>query len=188
MENNMNSHRISRFVQLSLILCAVLAASAVSIAQTVNYNVMPGTDFAKYHTYKWVTVSAAESVDAILDQQIRMAVDSQLAAKGFVKTDAATADLSVAYQGAIKQQQQWNAYGMGGGYRWGGGMATATQTTLNIGTLDFDVYDQAAKTLIWRGTVTKTLNTSANQIRRQQNLNKAIAKLLQNFPPPPPKR
>ena len=28
----------------------------VAMAQHVVYNYMPGTDFSKYHTYKWVAI------------------------------------------------------------------------------------------------------------------------------------
>jgi hypothetical protein len=184
----MNSERILRLTKLSLILCALLVASASVFAQTVNYNVMPGTDWSKYHTYRWVTISGAEQTDPILDAQIKQSIDSQLAAKGFVKSTTATADLDVAYQAAIKQQQQLNAYGTGGGWRFGGGMATVTQTTINIGTLTFDAYDETAQTMIWRGSVTKTLNPPKDQSKKLQNLDKAMAKLLQNFGPPAAKK
>ena len=66
-------------------------------------------------------------------------------------------------------------------------MATATSSTLQIGTPDFDVYDQAGKMLIWPGSATKTLNPPKDPNKKQQNLDKAVAKLLQNFPPQPKK-
>jgi hypothetical protein len=183
----MNPQRRNRFMQTALVICALLVGS-VSLAQTVNYHFMPGIDWSKYHTYKWVTVSGAEQVDPILDAQIKQSIDSQLAAKGFVKATGPTADLDIAYQAAIKQQEELHTYGPAGGWRLGGGMATVTQTTISIGTLDFDAYDEAAQTMIWRGSVTKTLNPSPGQTKKQQNLDNAMAKLLQNFGPPPPKK
>ncbi len=184
----MNSVRSRHLTRLTLILCALFVASASAFAQTVNYNVMPGTDWSKFHTYKWVTISGTEQVDQILDAQIKQSIDAQLAAKGFVKSTGPTADLDVAYQAAIKQQQQLNAYGTGGGWRFGGGMATVTQTTISTGTLTFDAYDDGGQTMIWRGSVTKTLNPPKDPNKKQQNLDKAMAKLLQNFGPPPAKK
>jgi len=90
---------------------------------------MPGTDFSKYHTYKWVPIEGASYPNQIVDGEIKLAVDSQLAAKGLTKTDGDKADLFVGYQIAVNQQKQWNAYGMGGGIRWGG-MATAASSTI----------------------------------------------------------
>lgn len=75
---------------------------------------------------------------------------------------------------------------MGGGLRWGG-MASVTSSTIQNGTLVLDVYDPAAKQLIWTGQATKTLNPSGNQEKDMQRLNKAMAKLLKNFPPKPQK-
>jgi hypothetical protein len=160
-----------------------LLAFGTALAQDVTTNFMPGTDFTKYHTYKWVTIQGATYPNQIVDAQIKDAVDSQLTAKGLSKTEGDKADLYVGYQVSIDQQRQWNAYGMGGGLRWGGGMATAQSSTINIGTLVLDMYDPSGKQLVWTGRATKTLDASANQEKKQKNLNKAMQKLLKNFPP-----
>ena len=172
-------------VQLAVLMGFILFICGAAMAQDVSYNFAQGTDFSKFKTYKWVNIPGAEAPNQLLDQQIKQSIDSQLAAKGFVKTDADTADLYVGYQVSISQQQQWNAYGMGGmGWRMGGGMATATSSTIQIGTLGFDVYDQSGKQLIWRGSATKTLNPPKDPEKKQRNLDNAVAKLLKNFPPP----
>lgn len=173
----------SGMVKLGVAWAVGLIACSALIAQDVTTNAMPGTDFSKYHTYKWVTIEGATYPNQIVDAQIKQSIDSQLAAKGLTKTDGETADLYVGYQVAVHQQQQWNAYGMGGGIRWGGGMATATSSTINTGTLALDMYDPATKQLVWRGTASKTLDPGASQEKRTKNLNKAMAKLLKNFPP-----
>lgn len=46
-----------------------------------------------------------------------------------------------------------------------------------------DMYDPAAKQLVWTGTATKTLDPSSNQQKSQKQLDKAMAKLLKNYPP-----
>lgn len=181
----MNLKRSSGMVQLAVLLGLILFACGTALAQDVTYNSAPGTDFSKFKTYKWVRVESAEYPDQILDQQIKQSIDSQLAAKGFTKTDGDIADLYVAYQVSISQERQWNAYGTGGvGWRMGGGMATATSSTIQIGTLAFDIYDQAGKQLVWKGTATKTLNPPKDPDKKQKNLDKGVAKLLKNFPPP----
>ena len=73
-----------------------------------------------------------------------------------------------------------NAWGMRG---IGGGMGGATTSTISNGTLAVDFYDPTSKDIIWRGSATKTLNPSGNQQKDMQRLNKAVAKLLKNFPP-----
>jgi Domain of unknown function (DUF4136) len=172
--------RIAR-VGIGLIL-ALLACGATQ-AQDVTTNAMPGTDFTKFHTYKWVTIQGASYPNQIMDAQIKTSIDSQLAAKGLTKIDSDKADLYIGYQASIDQERQWNAYGTGGGLRWGGGMASATSSTISIGTLVLDMYDPANKQLVWTGRATKTIDPKANQEKRQKNLDKTMAKLLKNFPP-----
>jgi Domain of unknown function (DUF4136) len=161
----------------------ILLAAASAAAQNVTTNSMPGVDFSKFHTYKWVQVQGATYPNQILDAQIKDAVNSQLSAKGLTVTTDDKADLYVAYQTSVNQQQQWNAYGTGGGWRFGGGMASATSSTINVGTLVLDMYDPSTKQLVWTGRATKTLDPSQNQQKNQNNLNKAMQKLLKNYPP-----
>jgi hypothetical protein len=167
---------VSAFVVLLLSMTGILAA------QDVKYNFMPGTDFSKYRTYKWVNIQEGAHPNQIVDAQIKQSADSQLASKGLTKTDDDKADLYVGYQIAVDQEKQWNAYGMGGGVRWGG-MGSATSSTINVGTFVLDMYDPGTKQLVWTGTATKTLDPSSNQEKNQQRLDKAMAKLLKNYPP-----
>jgi predicted heme/steroid binding protein len=185
----------------SLIVMAAAATlllwSASAIAQDVKYNFMPGTDFSKYKTYKWVRIPKAEYPNQILDEQIMRSIDAQLTLKGLSKTEDDNPDLYVAYQAAVKQEQQWNSYSndMGGGWgygRWGGyggyggGMSTTTTTssTINIGTINLDIYDVASKNQIWRGAASKTLGSGKDPKKVQKNLDKAMAKMVKNYPPP----
>ena len=174
---------LTRSARVGTGLVLALLACSVALAQDVTTNSMPGTNFAKYHTYKWVKVDGASYPNQIVDTQIKASIDSQLAAKGLTKVDDDKADLYVAYQASIDQEKQWNAYGMGGGLRWGGGMATAQSSTISNGTLVLDMYDPSTKQLVWTGRVTKTLDPGANQGKKQKNLDKAMQKLLKNFPP-----
>jgi predicted heme/steroid binding protein len=65
---------------------------------------------------------------------------------------------------------------------------TTTSETIHIGTINLDFYDVAAKNQIWRGAATKTLGSGKDPKKVQKNLDKAMAKLLKNYPPPPPKK
>ena len=162
-------------VVVSLVTC--IAASG----QDVRHNAMPGVDFSKYHTYKWVAIEGASHPNQIMDAEIKQAVDSQLASKGMTKTDGEKADLYVGYQIAVDRERQWNAWGTGRGF--GGGMGSATSSTINIGTLVLDMYDPGTKQLVWTGNATKTIDPSSNQEKNMKSLNKAMAKLLKNYPP-----
>jgi Domain of unknown function (DUF4136) len=163
-------------------LILAMLVGTLTLAQDVTSNSMPGADFTKYHTYKWVPIDGAVQPNQIVDAQIKQSIDSQLAGKGLTKMDGDKPDLLIGYQVSIEQEKQWNAYGTGG-MRWGGGMASAQQSTISTGTLVLDVYDPSTKQLVWTGRVSKTLDPSANQGKKQKNLDKAMQKLLKNFPP-----
>ena len=60
---------------------------------------------------------------------------------------------------------------------------TTTSTTINIGTLNVDIYDVAAKNQIWRGSASKTLVRAKIRRRSLRTLNKAMAKLFKKYPP-----
>jgi hypothetical protein len=138
--------------------------------------------------------------DQIIDTQLTGAIDAQLALKGLTKSSGETADLVVTYQAAVNQEKQWNSFstdtGGGWGYgRWGGwggyggGMSTTTTTseTINIGTVDVDIYDAAAKNQIWKGQAQKTLGSGKDPAKVNKNINKAMEKLFKKYPPPPKK-
>jgi len=179
----MQVRRGRRIVLAAPIMVLLLLTAGTLAAQDVKYNFMPGTDFSKYHTYKWVSIEGGAHPNQIVDAQIKQSVDSQLASKGLTKTDNDKADLYIGYQIAVDQEKQWNAYGMGGGLRWGGGMATASSSTISIGTLVLDMYDPSTKQLVWTGNATKTIDPSSNQEKNQKSLDKAMQKLLKNYPP-----
>jgi len=71
---------------------------------------------------------------------------------------------------------------------WGGwgGMSTTTTTsqTINIGTLNVDLYDVGTKQQVWRGEASKTLGSGKDPQKVNKNLNKAVAKLFKKYPPP----
>ena len=56
------------------------------------------------------------------------------------------------------------------------------KVTIEIGTLVLDMYDTAAKQLVWTGRANKTLDPNSSQATRQNNLDKAAKALLNDFP------
>ena len=146
--------RINKNVSYTAAICvAPLFFCALGLAQDVTYNALPGTDFASFHTYQWADCGNAHP-SGILDAEIKQDIDTVLSGKGFTKVAPETkSDLLICYQVAVQKEQQWNAWGMGRGF--GGGMGQATSSTINNGTLVFDVYTMADKQQVWQGRATK---------------------------------
>ena len=170
------------------IILAILLCACFAMAQDVRYNYDQQADFSQFKTYKWVDIPSAVELDALTAKQIRDALDRELSKKGFVITESDSADLFVGYQVALDRERQLTAFntgwGYGPGWRYGGpGMTTATTSTIVVGSLALDVYETPKKQLVWRGIVTKTIDAKAKPEKRLNNLNKAVAKLLKDFPP-----
>ena len=170
-----------------VVACVVLLAvsTAAAFAVSVNTNYIPGTDFSRFHTYRWVAIEDAPYVDPITDKQIKQAIDAQLSAKGWKRTeDASAADALVAYQVNIEREYRTSYYGgYGYGWGWGGAPVSSHTSTTDRGTLTLDFYNAKAKEMLWRGQATDSLRKKATPEKRQQRIDKAMAKLLRNFPP-----
>ena len=175
----MRVRREGKLFSSAWVLALLLLTTTTLIAQDVRYNFMPRTDFSKYRTYKWVNIGGAHP-DQIMDAEIKQSVDSQLASKGMTKTDSDKADLYIGYQTAVDQETQWDAWGS---RAFGMGMGSWTSSTISVGTLVLDMYDPGTKQLVWTGRETKTIDPSSNHEKNMKNLDKAIAKLLKNYPP-----
>jgi len=176
-----------------LYVAALLIASTAAIAQDVRYNFDKEANFGAFKTYKWVELKDASKVDSLRDKEIRGAVDAELANKGLTRTESDPADLYVAYQAGIGTEKEFTSYNSGWGYGpgwyrggWygdGGGMTTGQTSTIYTGQLVLDMYDSKNHDLVWRGVVSKTIDPEAKPEKQEKNLNKAVAKLLKNYPP-----
>jgi hypothetical protein len=168
----------------ALTLAFVLAGAGTAAAQDVRYNFDKTANFPSFKTYKWVIM---------VDRQIKESVDAELAKKGLMKIDSDMADLYVGYQAAVSTEKQFTSFDSGWGYGpgwygggWyggGGGTTTGSTSTIYIGQLGLDIYAASAKSLIWRGMASKTIDQTAKPEKQQKNLNKAVAKMLKNYPP-----
>jgi hypothetical protein len=168
-------------LRTSIAVVGSLLVCGLAFGQTVNYNYDRGTDFTKFKTYKWVPINGAQHPNQITDGNITSIIDAQLASKGFVKKTDDPVDLFVGYGTTIQDQQEITGYG--GGFRFGG-MGMAQTQTIQNGTLLLDIYSPAGKLLVWRGTVTESLDPSSNPDKNYKQLQKALTKLLKDFPPP----
>jgi Domain of unknown function (DUF4136) len=172
---------------------SMIAVSA--FAQDVTYNFDQSANFAKYKTYKWIEIKeSGRQLDQLSEQQLKSAIEEELARKGLALTTGDSPDLLIGYQFALGQEKQFTSYssdfGYGAGWRggwYGGGMGSSMTTgqtyTIHVGALGLDMYDPARKQLVWRGEASKTLDPKAKPDKRIKNINKGVAKLLKNYPP-----
>jgi len=170
-------------MKIRITLCAafICLLAAIATAQTVYVDYNHNTDFTKFKTYAWGQGANPNAInDSILAQSAQQAIDSQLAAKGLQKVEESQhPDLIVVTGGGMKQETSYNAWGTGG-WRWGGGMATVTPETTNVGTLVVDIYDANGKQMIWRGVSQGTLSNKGE--KNEKEMNKAVEKMFKKYP------
>jgi len=145
-------------------------------------------DRAYTSTYTWIDSEGA--VDDITSSRIRQSVDAAMAARGFSK-DTSNPDLAISYQVPTTERTSFSTinsgwggggWGMGG---WGMGMGTSTTTQQNWteGSLILAVFDGSSKNMVWTGTATTDLDQNRTPQERQELVDEAVGKLLEDFPP-----
>jgi len=160
-------------------LICLLAAGALAQSVYVDYN--HDVDFSKFKTYAWGQGANPNAIqDSILMQSAQQAINSQLGMKGLqMVQESQNPDLVVVASSGMKQQTSYNAWGTGG-WRFGGGMASVTPETSEVGTLVVDIYDAQGKKMIWRGISQGTLSNKGS--KNEKEMNKAIEKMFKKYP------
>lgn len=170
-----------------VILVPALVLSVVAMAQDVTFSFERDANFSAFETYAWVDISdGGQPLDELTANQLKSAVEAELAMKGLQKADSSQADLLIGYQTAIRKERAITVYDTGWGYGPGwrqGGIATTQPSTIPIGSVVLDMYVRSQKLLVWRGNVTKTIDVNAKPYKREKNIQKGIQKLFKNYPP-----
>jgi hypothetical protein len=171
------------------ILLAVVVVSACSSLK-VTYDYDKQADFAKYKTYAYSEDSQKLPVGDLNRNRIMSAVDAEMAAKGFSKSDSPDVLIDMHVRAEQKTEAVANTTGPGyyGGpwrYGYGGGFST---TTINYndyleGTLFINMVDAAKQQIVWQGRATKTLDENANAEKRDKNINSAVQQIFSKYPP-----
>ena len=172
-------------IGLGFTLIFLLATSA--LAQKVTTDSAKDVDFRQYKTFMWI--KDPKPANPLVRQRIIDDVNAALEARG-LKLVTADADLAIAGHAATRTEQSLDTFydGFGGGWRWRGGFGSATThvNTYEVGTLVIDIFDAKTKEALWRGTASRTLSDDPE--KNSENLNKAVAKMLKDFPPSTGKR
>jgi len=163
-----------------MLLCLGLAGVA-AFAQKVHYDYDRSANFYAYRTYQWVGPKEVPAGEQLLDQDIKRAVDAQLAGKGLRRVESG-GDLFISYQGAISQEKEYDILRSGPGPGWWGD-GQITSSTVEVGKLVIELFDAATRELVWRGSAEKALDIKKDPDKNYRNLEKAVAKLLKNYPP-----
>lgn len=161
------------------LLAALVCTATAAFAQDIQFDYDRTANFSMYRTYQWVERPMAAAGNQLMDQNIKRAIDQQLAGKGLRRVESG-GDLQVSYQAAIEHEKQFD--GWGSGPRWQGS-GRVTTTTIEIGKIVIDFRDAAKNQLVWRGAAAKTLDIKKDPDKNYKSLENAMAKLFKNYPP-----
>jgi hypothetical protein len=172
----------------------LLAACAAGISTTADWN--PELDFTAFQTYAWAPDGEGnQGIDQLTDNRVRTAIETNLDGKGLREVPLEQADLAVGYQITTQDQTDYTttSTGWGGGYGrygrgWGGttmGVSTSTTraTTYTNGTLVIGVFSGETQEVLWHGSGTTKLRENLTPAERTENVNNAVTKILERFPP-----
>ena len=176
----------------------LLLTASSALSQDIRYNFDDTADFSKFRTYKWVTLKSEAPIDELTDKQIKTALNAAFARKGLTNLDGDSAtDLLIGYQTTKHINETFAGFdpGWSTGPGWyvagwhvpGVGSITTGTSGIYKGELSVDMYDATKHELVWRGVASKALDSKAKPQKRQKNLDTAVAKLMRNYPPRPPK-
>lgn len=154
----------------------------------VSHDYDPGIDFAALKTFDWIPMSGQAGASELTLKKIVGAVNRQLNEKGFTM-NSSSPDFLIGMQVSGK-----TSYGgslglgasvgipVGKGYvSVGGGKSKAREK--REGELVLDFINPESKSLIWRGTVSSTINPHASAAEQQDLINRAVSGMLEQFPP-----
>ncbi|MBA5629723.1 DUF4136 domain-containing protein [Moheibacter lacus] len=161
-----------------MLVTAILMTSCNTVR--VSYDFDRSTDFNAYKTYNFHQNGIDKLELNDLDKRrILAAIDVQMAAKGFTKSDNPQLYINVLASSKEKINIDNGGYYGGWGPYWGGPSRVYQYTS---GTIILDIVDNARNILIWQGSGSgldvSNLNTKSDDIPR------AIEEILAKFPPP----
>jgi len=166
----------------SLLILAIQAFAGCASSVSTNYG--RGIDFSLFKTYQWRDVRPTQ--DAAVEDAIRGAVDAALASKGLRKVNTG-AQLWVVEHTRLSEQARVNTYDSGWGYSsswgWGGGTTEATASEVRVGDLLVDLVDASDRSLIWRGSASRTVDPHASPAVRDAAIADAVRQMFAGYPP-----
>ena len=175
-----------------ILFVAMILSLAACSSVKISYDFDKQVDFSKYKTYAFTEDVAKLPVEDLNRGRLISAVETELAAKGFTKSDSPDVWIDL----RLKTEKRTEAtatttggYGGYGGYYgrygYGGGFST-TQVNYNDyvdGTLFVNMVDKSTEKIVWQGRGTKTIDEDASPSKRESNINYAVKQIFTKYPP-----
>lgn len=187
----MDMKRVSRAGSMLSVLLLLAACASMRVGSD-QYS---QADFSSYRTYAWIgedpLIQPRDSqlqISALTVRYIREAVEAELAAKGYRRTDApAGADFVVAFTVGARDRLDAEAYPapFRGPWLWDWSWRNVDVQVYREGTLSIDIFDGKGQQPVWHGWARKTI-TQSDEADPAPVIQRAVARILARFPAPGP--
>lgn len=157
----------------------------VSCGSTVTIDYETGTDFSNYKSYGYYP-SIQSGLSELDDRRITKFVDSLMPLKGFVLEESSSLYVNFYAREILSSSRNSIGIGIGGG---GGNVGIGVSGGIPIGgneveqQLTIDIIDVSTDQLIWQAVLNGRYKEGSTRDQKDGYYQKAIAKLLKNFPP-----
>ena len=174
-----------KFLSLIIILLGLFIKCS-SISVNSDYDVyVDFTHYKSFYIYRGFLKNSKLETVPLVKKRVLDAIESQLLSIGFLETDSAKANLTIFAMANTADKMNVSSYGYGYGYGWGPypygrniDVSYYTEASLII-----DFVDSKKKQLVWRGIGTSVAKSSGTPEERDQFINEAVTKILDQFPP-----
>lgn len=177
------------------LLLTALAVGGCSSGMQVSEDWNPNIDFSAYQSFALLEEEEPRpESQRLFAARVVAAIESVMQEKGLRMTQS-DPDLLIAWDAATEGKMSVSTYGTsyGGGYGryrrgrggWGGGVSYSS-TSVNEwteGSLVIEIIDARIEELVFSASAQAKLNENQSPEERTENVNRAIAKILDKFPP-----
>ncbi len=175
-----------RIIPAVLICCVVLCAASCSQVM-VSYDYDKNANFTAFKTYGWHAIERTVEMNDLVINRVKDAVNRELEARGFRQVPE-NPDFFIALHVSSRQKVELIDWGNAPGPYWGGwggNYGGVDSIEYQEGTLMIDIVDAAKNELVWRGSATGIVDPGLSPEKRTQEINNAVARILEKFPPTP---
>ena len=160
-----------------------ITASCSSVRVTTDYDTK--TDFSNFKTFAFYKKGIDKVDISDLDKRrILKAVENELVAKGFTKSDNPDILVNIFTKSRQKVEIYNNHHMYFGWHPWYYGPNYGSRITkYTEGTLFIDLIDASKKELAWQGIGSGALNTTGNVAKKEEKIKSFVAEIMANYPP-----
>ena len=166
-----------KLIKKFLIIVSLVILTGCS-TDTTRYTYEAKADFTNIGTFDWFTVEQEAQFNEQTIEDIKDAVNRNLAAKGKRKVTE-NPDFLIALK--VRRQLKEEDWGITdvryGSYR------TMLPRIYEEGTMILDFVDPETKELLWRGSATATINSALTTVEQKKRINEVVTKILEYFHP-----